>query len=504
MVRFAILLTLVTLTIPCFLFAEGENDPRIARAFGLQKTMNRAKDHLQANRPGDAVAVLEAEILYVDGNATYLAIMRDAYIAYLKDLKQKNGHPDRIEHVRRQLKILDPALNVDEAVAQTVATTTPMLPPAIEKPRAPVFRAASEDADPFQQAPLDQLGPATTDLKARAAAAFEQKRFADASALYKQVQQAKLEFSAEDRQAWGYCRLHDVVTLLNKGNNSTAAMQKEAEEAIQLGGPPLEKFGQQVLAEIRKRKSGGEPPAPTAVPDGWQTVETGSFRVFFQQSRLPAAEVSKVAEQVRSATFEKWSGPVGSAWSPRCDIWLHASAADYAKATSKPATTPGHASVGIKDGRAIARRIDLRSDDAGLLEITLPRETAYVVLADLFPEQALPRWADVGMTINAEPVTEVSRYLRAVPRLAQEKKLFSVRDLLKMADFPAAEKITAFYVESVSLVDFLVRLKGAKAFALYLREAPRRGYEEALQRHYGFKDANELQDRWLKFAMGGE
>ena len=59
-------------------------------------------------------------------------------------------------------------------------------------------------------------------------------------------------------------------------------------------------------------------------------------------------------------------------------------------------------------------------------------------------------------------------------------------------------------VGSVSLVDYLVKLKGPKAFALYLRESPRRGYEEALQRHYGFKDAAELQEKWLRAAAGAE
>ena len=69
-----------------------------------------------------------------------------------------------------------------------------------------------------------------------------------------------------------------------------------------------------------------------------------------------------------------------------------------------------------------------------------------------------------------------------------------------MADFPEAAKITPFYVESVSLVDYLVRLKGAKAFVLYLREAPRRGYEEALQRHYSIKDASEHQTRMDRYT----
>ena len=50
-------------------------------------------------------------------------------------------------------------------------------------------------------------------------------------------------------------------------------MKKEAEEAMQLGGPNLEKFGADVLTAIRKRQSsGGEKEAATAaaIPAGWQ------------------------------------------------------------------------------------------------------------------------------------------------------------------------------------------------------------------------------------------
>jgi hypothetical protein len=486
--------------LPAHSLAEAEADPRFAQALAIQTAMSRAKEHLQANRPAEAVAVLEKEILHLNGNENYLALMKSAYVAYLKDLKRTNGSADRIEHARRQLRILDPQLNVDEiAVAAEI-------PPPAEKPRPAVARAQADD-DPFQQAPLDRI--ATTDVKVKAKRAFEQQRYAEAAGLFGQAFQAGLTLTPEERQAWGYCRLSEVVTRLNQGGepkSSLAGLQKETEEAIQLGGPTLAKFGEQVLAAIRKRQPSAEqkPTAESAPPAGWQVSETASFRVFVQQARPQAEAVAKVAEQRRTAAFEKWSGPAGNAWSPRCDIWLHQTGEEYTKATHQPAASPGHASVGAKDGRVHNRRIDLRLDDAGVIETTLPREIAFVVLADLFPEQPLPRWAVVGMSILAEPPAEVSRYLRTVPRFTQEKKLLAVRDLLALAEFPAADKITPFYVESVSLVDYLVRLKGPRAFALYLREAPRRGYEEALQRHYGIKDAADLQERWMKFALKGE
>ena len=109
---------------------------------------------------------------------------------------------------------------------------------------------------------------------------------------------------------------------------------------------------------IHKRKSDGAEKgiAPAAaIPAGWQTAATASFRIVFQQASPMTAAVAKAVEQTRSAAFEKWSGPPAE-WAPRCDIWLHANGDEYAKATKQSSTSPGHSSVSIKDGRVQQRR----------------------------------------------------------------------------------------------------------------------------------------------------
>lgn len=126
------------------------------------------------------------------------------------------------------------------------------------------------------------------------------------------------------------------------------------------------------------------------------------------------------------------------------------------------------------------------------------------MLADLFADQPLPRWAMVGMAALAESPESVARYQRAVPPLLREKKLFAVGPFLDQPNFPDRAAVTAFYAESVSLVSFLVELKGPRAFATFLREAPRRGYARALTAHYGFKDPADLQGKWVRHVLGGE
>ncbi len=169
--------------------------------------------------------------------------------------------------------------------------------------------------------------------------------------------------------------------------------------------------------------------------------------------------------------------------------------------TGKPAAGTGHAAVRLSDGRVTERRVELRADDPALTSNALPRELTHVVLADLFPDRPPPRWAEEGMAVLAGSPEEVSRYVRTLPRCAQKGELLPVTALLELKDFPAAERITAFYCESVSLADYLIRLKGEKEFKLFLGVAHRYGVSRALRDSYGFESPQALEAAWKRAAL---
>lgn len=146
-----------------------------------------------------------------------------------------------------------------------------------------------------------------------------------------------------------------------------------------------------------------------------------------------------------------------------------------------------------------ARRMDLRADNPELMGCVLPHEVTHIVLGDLFADAPLPRWADEGMAVLAEPRAQVDRYLKTMIRLRQEGKLLHLNQVLRQ-DYPDAATITVFYVQSVSVVEFLVSAKGAAAFAAFARDAAG-GLDAALARHYGLRNAAELEDRWLRAAF---
>jgi hypothetical protein len=474
--------------------------------------MAAAREHLKSGRPADAVAVLEGEILNAGRSEPFFALLRTAYSAQVQDLEGRNAAPAAIEAVRRRQKALENVAsnshgksglgpNPDAEAAASVRAPAPPIPdaPAELVPPSPPRPDGPTIGDPFLQVPRDAAAPSAELV--RASEAFAAKRYAQAEALFAGADRRKERFSEAQKDEWAYCRLHAVAVQLGSGAvTETAGLTREVEAALAIGSERLRPFGRQLLNDLRRR----DPPGPDEVPAGWRTIQTASFRVLHRGDATQATEVGRIAEAARRAMYQRWAGPPAGDWSPRCDVYLHATGAEYAKATGKSAENCGHATVGTRAGQPVSRRIDLRADEPGLLDIVLPHETTQVVLAELFADQPLPRWALVGMAALAESPEGVARYQRAVPGLLKEKKLFAVGPFLERGEFPDPDAVTAFYAESVSLVAYLVELKGPKAFTAFVREAPRRGYARALATHYGFKDPAELQDRWVKHAMGAE
>jgi hypothetical protein len=314
--------------------------------------------------------------------------------------------------------------------------------------------------------------------------------------------------------AWAYCRVKVANDQLTKAGNDLRVASEviaEVEEALTLapGNAGLQQVGQEVIAAARQRggvSAGRSKASPVSAPapaaDGWEVVETASFRVRHQGRRQLAEVVARAAEAKREEIFARWSGPPGAAWQPKCEVVLHPSGAVFAAATQQPPAATGRALVKLEDSRVVDRRIDLRADDPTAAEDALPRELTHVVLADLFPAAAPPRWAAEGMAVLAASPAEVDRYRRTLSRCHQGKELLPVETLLGLTA-PPADRVTGYVVGSVTLVDFLVRWKGEKAFTTFLRDGQRYGLLPALKRQYGFADAKQLEEAWLRSELGG-
>jgi len=450
--------------VPLIPFIIAADMPPVERqATTVQKAMTAARQFLDVNMPTEAVTALEAEVTNADGNKAFLALLREAYLSELfKIEKIENPDQARIGQLRRNIALLGGGI--------PKPPTAPPPPPEVSLP-APSLDTSAEAANAFKKGDY----------------AAATKHFATIATL-----------TVEQKTAWAYCRIKLAADRLNAPGCTPATVSatlKDLGEALQLvpEHAELRKVGQAVLATAKQRET-----SPASDAD---VVETASFRVRYSGDRELAESVAKVAETQRKIIYERWSGPPSTAWAPKCEIVIHATADGYAKATRRPVGCTGIATVKLTNGRATERRLDVRADDAAMPANALPRELTHVVLADLFPDKPPPKWAAEGMAVLACSPEEVGRYLRTLPRCARDGEWFGLAQLIELKDFPS-EKITGFYCQSVSLTDHLIRVSGSeKNFTIFLRDTQRYGTAAAIKRVYGFETPQALETAWKRAAL---
>jgi hypothetical protein len=451
----------------------------VEKQLAIQSAMGTAQQFLKVEMPGKAVEALEAELPNADGNKNYLALLKQCYLAELGQLmKDPAANEARIKQVRRCLDLM-----TGGAPMPVVAAAPPAIPVV-----QPSLRIDDPIADPDPNA-------ATT-----ASAAFKKGDYVQAERLFSSC---AATLNADQKAAWAYCRIRLAAEKVNGpacDAAAAAAIEKDVREALKLAPnhSELQRIGQDVIAAASLKTNGRD--AASSADAAGACVETPSFRVRYSGNRELAEQVAKNAESSRKHVYERWSGPPGGAWEPKCEIVIHATAEAFARATKRPAGTTGTATVRLSDGRAQERRIDLRADDAGMVSNALPRELTHVVLADLFPDKSPPRWAEEGMAVLAGSPEEAGRFRSTLPRCVRDGEWYGLAQLMEMKEYPA-DKITGYYCESVSLTDYLIRLRGERDFTIFLRDCQRYGTPQALKRQYGIEGIPALESAWKRSAL---
>jgi hypothetical protein len=234
--------------------------------------------------------------------------------------------------------------------------------------------------------------------------------------------------------------------------------------------------------------------------DGWQLHETANFRIFHRDARLAAA-AGQTAEEVRALQGKQWgSDAAAKRWSPACEIYLYPSGKALAKATQQPENSPGFSTMTSDGARVVARRVNLRADHPQLLAAILPHEITHVVLADIFTAQQIPRWADEGLAVMAEPRTEQQLRWAELQEPLKTGRIFKLDDLMAM-DYPDPKDWSLYYAQSVSLTRFLVEQDSPERFIRFVLDSHDKGAAAALEASYRIKGFDELKTRWTDYAL---
>jgi hypothetical protein len=492
--------------------AEGR---KFLGQLAVQRALEEGRARLKRGDFAGAVAVLECQVSRINGSHEYLDALRDAYRGLVRDLVQA-GRAAEAGRYQERLDALDPPAGVKAAPAARPTVTEGRPQGAAPAPTAVRGQSADGPDDPFAAGNAREAPPGRALLE-KAEKEWSGRHYDAAGRLYEQVARAEPALLDGCRDRWAYCKLCGVADALNRpgaGPGAGQDLEREVRLAMSLA-PQLDGVGKDLLRKIQERRGQARGQAPDAdeaaaaevrhLPrqGGWSVAETANFRILHNQPREVVEQVARVAEATRSAMIRKWFGDPNPAWSPRCDLVLHATAQDYSQATGVPPASPGHSTMHTEGERVVSRRIDLHCDDPNMFVGVLPHETTHVVLAGRFGGAAVPRWADEGMAVLAEPRERIERHLRNLPRHRQNHELFPVGQLMRLDAYPDPRYVGSFYAESVSLVEFLSREKGPREFAVFLREGLQGGYEPALQRHYGYRSFAELEAAWQQYAFGG-
>ncbi len=239
--------------------------------------------------------------------------------------------------------------------------------------------------------------------------------------------------------------------------------------------------------------------AESSDPIEWQVHQTANFRIFHCDSAL-AQQAATVAESVRTAQAKRWGSPaIHTNWTPLCDLYLYPNPQSYAQGTGQPEISPGISTMTNNGVRVLSRRMSLRADNPMLLTATLPHEVTHIVLSDLFVVQQIPRWADEGIAVLAEPLTEQHHRAAELREPLEAGRVFPVSQLMAM-EYPEQKDWRLFYAQSVSLTHYLVDQGPPERFVQFVRDSQRIGTAAALRDIYQIEGPSDLHNRWLDYA----
>ncbi len=294
---------------------------------------------------------------------------------------------------------------------------------------------------------------------------------------------------------------------------SRSRTQPKSDNLVVRGSAPEEDQGEtrrfpRLFGKSRANASGSKEPGPadpspspaaTAWNGEWQVHETPNFLVFHADARL-AESAAEAAESVRAAQAKRWGTSASQAgWPARCEIYLYPNGKAFAKATGQPESSPGFSTI-ESDGKQITtRKVHLRADQTALVTAILPHEVTHVVVADLFAVQQIPRWADEGIAVLAEPETEQALRMNDLREALTSGQVFELRQLMT-TDMPEAKDWSLYYAQSVSFTRFLVEQGTPAQMIQFVRESGSKGAEAALREVYRIGGFAELQKQWQVYA----
>jgi hypothetical protein len=220
----------------------------------------------------------------------------------------------------------------------------------------------------------------------------------------------------------------------------------------------------------------------------WESASEGNVSVYWYDGSRSSAESSL---EVARETLDEMSALLGVTIDYPVKIWIYDSYEDMLPALVQ--RSEAHAQrVVVLGERVSSDTVLLQGEGAG---DTLRHELTHIVthVAGEGPYGSLPTWLDEGTAMygQSEPG---EGYTSALDRAVERDSLLSVRSMTSPTG--DASKVSLFYGQAWSLVDFLIETHGPTKFAeLFATFKEGSTVDKALLKVYGF-DQDGFEDAW--------
>ena len=236
----------------------------------------------------------------------------------------------------------------------------------------------------------------------------------------------------------------------------------------------------------------------SAYAEEWREEKGDHFIVYYRNETAKPRDILWKAEH----SYTKIAGDLGYArysdfwqWDNRVKIYVHPTKESFQKMTGQPDWSDGMASY-------LDKSIHTIEGTENFLSGILPHEITHLIFRDFVGLKShVPLWLDEGVA-QWEEEEKRALALQWMPSLARKAMLFSVhqltaKDIRQETD---TEKVHIFYLEAISLVDYLITTYGSGRFTDFCRELrDGKDFEDSLHRAYApsLQNLDDLENKWL-------
>jgi len=240
---------------------------------------------------------------------------------------------------------------------------------------------------------------------------------------------------------------------------------------------------------------------PIAEAQDWDVFKSTHFLVYYNKAGQDSLErMTQRAEECYTAIteglgftrFNFWT------WDDRAKIYLFDNQEGYMKATGTPAWSGGQVVAFSKVIRTFVTAPDF-------LDNVLPHEMGHIIFREMvgFYNPSVPLWLEEGVASYQERkrTPGIKKYLSGQ---IQNGSFMGLNDLERfdLVNSKDREKVELFYLESYSLLDYLISEFGKDRFVLFCQNL--RDYKDlrrALALTYSFGGREELESSWKAYIL---